>query len=109
MKQNHDTLLRGMIWYWFIVPTAIIAFLAAAGGAGGPASVARFMFFVYLQPLFGMTFFLAFINFGLHGFVEFGPEVPLTPSRDARCVKLPGLAFCTSFLSRSAWVMRLRA
>ena len=75
MKENHDTLLRGVIWYWLIVPTAIIAFLTAMGGAGGPVGVARFMFFVYLEPLFGMTFFLAFINFGLHGFLEFGPKV----------------------------------
>lgn len=74
MKENYNTLLRGVIWYWIIVPTAIIAFLTAAGGPGGPLSVAHFMFFIYLQPLFGMTFFLAFINYGLHGFIEFDPK-----------------------------------
>jgi len=73
MRDNRATLLRGMVWYWLIVPAAIVAALAAAG-AGGPWAVARFMFFVYLQPLLCMTFFLAFINFGLHGFVEFTPE-----------------------------------
>ena len=77
MKENYNTLLRGVIWYWIIVPTAIIAFLTAAGGPGGPLSVAHFMFFIYLQPLFGMTFFLAFINYGLHGFIEFDPKVKI--------------------------------
>ncbi len=56
MRDNRETLLRGVVWYWLIVPAAIIGVLAAAG-AGGPWAVAQFMFFVYLQPLLCMTFF----------------------------------------------------
>mmetsp|Transcript_60373 Transcript_60373/g.160808 ORF Transcript_60373/g.160808 Transcript_60373/m.160808 type:complete len:196 (+) Transcript_60373:873-1460(+) len=71
--ENHDILWRGMFWYWVTVPTFIISVLVFAGNCG-VGQIAWFMWFVYLQPLFGMTFFLAFMNFALHGFVEFGPE-----------------------------------
>jgi len=33
-----------------------------------------FLFFIYLQPLICMTFFLALLNFGFHGFIEFDKD-----------------------------------
>jgi hypothetical protein len=33
-----------------------------------------FVFWIFLQPLFCMTYFLALINFGFHGFIEFDSE-----------------------------------
>mmetsp|Transcript_53441 Transcript_53441/g.134305 ORF Transcript_53441/g.134305 Transcript_53441/m.134305 type:complete len:419 (+) Transcript_53441:180-1436(+) len=54
-------LLKGMITYWLIMPTIILLLTQSLS----------FLFFVYIQPLFCMTYFLAFINFGLHAFIEF--------------------------------------
>jgi hypothetical protein len=33
-----------------------------------------FLFWIILQPLFCMTYFLALLNFGFHGFIEFDSE-----------------------------------
>eukprot|EP01033_Poteriospumella_lacustris_P012007 gene12007-8573_t len=33
-----------------------------------------FLFYIYLQPLFCMTYFLALINIGFHGFLEFDAQ-----------------------------------
>lgn len=33
-----------------------------------------FLFYIYLQPLFCMTYFLALINIGFHGFLEFDEQ-----------------------------------
>ena len=38
-----------------------------------------FLFWIYIQPLFCMTYFLAFLNIGFHGFIEFdesGKSIP---------------------------------
>mmetsp|Transcript_60382 Transcript_60382/g.160860 ORF Transcript_60382/g.160860 Transcript_60382/m.160860 type:complete len:187 (+) Transcript_60382:873-1433(+) len=96
--ENHDILWRGMFWYWVTVPTFIISVLVFAGNCG-VGQIAWFMWFVYLQPLFGMTFFLAFMNFALHGFVEFGPEVmaAFRGDRLALCL-LDGCADCRLFV-----------
>lgn len=56
-----NKLLRGCMIYWVIVPAMIL--LATDSW--------RFLYFIYFQPLLGMTYFLAFMNFGFHGFVEF--------------------------------------
>ena len=66
------TLRRGMILYWAVVPGAILALLVAAGSTAGSAGV--FLFFVYLQPLLAMSTFLALINVGQHGFLEFDAQ-----------------------------------
>ena len=45
--------------YWIILPVATITLFDA-----------QFYFFVVLQPLLCMTFFLSIINHGFHGFIE---------------------------------------
>ena len=72
------TLRRGMIVYWICTPAAILAILIATGSS--LVSALLFLFFVYLQPLLAMSTFLALINVGQHGFLEFdseGRQVPL--------------------------------
>lgn len=59
-----NKLLRGCIIYWLVVPALIL--LATHSWT--------FLYFIYLQPFFCMTYFLAFMNFGFHGFVEFDSE-----------------------------------
>lgn len=56
-----NKLLRGCIIFWVIVPAVLLMVTKSWW----------FLFFIHLQPLFGMTYFLAFMNFGFHGFVEF--------------------------------------
>lgn len=62
-------LLRGMAIYWVGVPAAVFALLTATGSS--TASALWFLFFVYFQPLGAMSCFLALINLGWHGFLEF--------------------------------------
>ena len=56
-----NKLLRGCIIYWLVVPTLILLVTNSW----------VFLYFVYLQPFYCMTYFLAFMNYGFHGFVEF--------------------------------------
>ena len=47
------------------------------------ASSLSFIFWIYFQPLFCMTYFLALLNFGFHGFIEFdeaGKSLPYVNS-----------------------------
>ena len=62
-------LRRGMAIYWMGLPAIILTVLMATGSS--VASALLFLFFIYLQPLFAMTSFLAAINVGQHGFLEF--------------------------------------
>lgn len=66
------TLLRGMAIYWVLVPSGILALLIGTGSSAAAALL--FLFLVYLQPLFAMSTFLAVINVGQHGFLEFDDE-----------------------------------
>lgn len=57
-QRNADLLYKGMVAYWSI--------------AGVILAVTRsfsFLFWFYFQPLFCMTYFLALINYGFHGFL----------------------------------------
>lgn len=45
-----------------------------------------FLFWVYLQPLFCMTYFLALLNFGFHGFLEFDENGMSIPCVNATCI-----------------------
>lgn len=74
---NYKLLRKGFILYWFVGPTIILSSLMLAGNTA--QSALSFLFFIYIQPLFAMSCFLGFINFALHGFVEFkkdGAHIP---------------------------------
>jgi len=45
-----------------------------------------FLFFIYLQPFFCMTFFLGLINIGFHGFLELDEKGNHVPEVDATCI-----------------------
>lgn len=59
-----DKLKRGMMTYWVLVPSLV--FLVTRSFS--------FLFWVYLEPLLCMTYFLALINFAFHGFIDFDEE-----------------------------------
>jgi hypothetical protein len=58
-KAKADLLTRGMISYW-LTALAIVAITRSV----------TFLFWIYLQPLLCMTYFLALLNVGFHGFIE---------------------------------------
>eukprot|EP00468_Gymnochlora_sp_CCMP2014_P008726 CAMPEP_0167753032 /NCGR_PEP_ID=MMETSP0110_2-20121227/7481_1 /TAXON_ID=629695 /ORGANISM="Gymnochlora sp., Strain CCMP2014" /LENGTH=284 /DNA_ID=CAMNT_0007638739 /DNA_START=571 /DNA_END=1422 /DNA_ORIENTATION=- len=60
----YNLLKRGMIYYWIITPGILYAVTGSLS----------FIFFIYLQPCFAMTYFLAFINIGLHGYIEYDAD-----------------------------------
>jgi hypothetical protein len=71
-KAKRDLLMKGIISYW---STAVI-FLAITRSVS-------FVFWIYLQPFMCMTYFLALLNIGFHGFVEFdenGKNIPCVNS-----------------------------
>jgi hypothetical protein len=55
-----NLLWQGMMKYWIIA--AVILLLTRS---------VNFLFWIYLQPLLCMSYFLALINIGFHGFIEF--------------------------------------
>jgi hypothetical protein len=67
--ENYRLLLKGVLLYWVVVPSMIFSGLLLAGST--PLSALGFLFFIYLQPLCAMAFFLGFVNIGFHGFIEF--------------------------------------
>ena len=69
IAENHRRLRRGFALYWGVVPGVIFAGLMLAGCTA--LSSLAFLFFIYFQPLCAMSFFLAFINVGFHGQIEF--------------------------------------
>ena len=72
VDKAHATLRSGMIIYYVLVPFVIVSFLVAAGSTLGSSLL--FLLFVFFQPLLAMSTFLAFINVGQHGFLEFDSE-----------------------------------
>ena len=77
MDKAYSQLMKGMILYWVVIPTAIVILLWAAGSS--PASIGFFLFFIYFQALFAMAFFLTIINIGFHGFIEFDADGKFIP------------------------------
>ena len=70
-------LLRGFLLYWVAVPVVVIGGLTAAGST--LPSAFAFFFFIYLQPFFAMSIFIALLNVSVHGFLEFeedGAHIP---------------------------------
>ncbi len=68
-----NKLLRGCVIYWLVVPSILLLITNSW----------TFLYFIYLQPCFCMTYFLAFMNFGFHGFIEFdgdGNHIPCVNS-----------------------------
>lgn len=77
MEQAYRKLQKGVALYWFVGPTLIVTGLVAAGSTL-PSALA-FLFFIYLQPLFAMSLFIALLNVSFHGFLEFeedGAHIP---------------------------------
>ena len=60
MLRQYDKLLRGCVCYWIVFPVALYLLTHSL----------RKLFFIWLQPLFAMTVFLAVINWAQHGFIE---------------------------------------
>ena len=60
MKSKADQLMSGIKTYWGVV-FAVLAITRSPS----------FVFWLILEPLLCMTYFLALINIGFHGFVEF--------------------------------------
>ena len=69
IAQSYRSLRKGVLLYWGVVPTVLFSGLVLAGCT--PLSSLAFLFFIYFQPLCAMSFFLAFINVGFHGLIEF--------------------------------------
>ena len=59
-KEASDKLTRGIMRY---VTTGVVVLLVTRSPS--------FVFWVYFQPLLCMSYFLALLNFGFHGFIEF--------------------------------------
>jgi len=59
--RSYNLLKQGMVYYWVVIPTIIYILTGSFS----------FIFFIYLQPCCAMMYFLAFINIGLHGYIEF--------------------------------------
>ena len=77
MARAYRQLLKGVVLYWVAGPMVIVAGLTAAGST--VPSALGFLFFIYLQPLLAMSFFIAMINVPFHGFLEFeedGAHIP---------------------------------
>lgn len=60
--REYGQLAWGMVIYYLIVPTALLAMTSGS---------LSFFFFIYLQPMICMTFFLAFMNFAFHAFIDY--------------------------------------
>mmetsp|Transcript_14432 Transcript_14432/g.35301 ORF Transcript_14432/g.35301 Transcript_14432/m.35301 type:complete len:488 (-) Transcript_14432:397-1860(-) len=77
MRDNYYMLRNGMITFWLIVPTLVIGGLVHCGCT--LESSLAFYFFIFIEPLCCMSFFLALINVAFHGFIEFtedGKHIP---------------------------------
>jgi len=81
MDRAYRQLLKGFLLYWVVAPIAIMGGLTAAGST--LPSALTFLFFIYMQPLFAMSTFIALLNVPFHGFLEFeedGAHIPCISS-----------------------------
>jgi len=76
MVSKHNLLLRGIIIYWLVVPAAILLATRSL----------KFLFYIYIEPFCCMAYFLAFLNFGYHGFVDFDEEGRTVPCVSATAI-----------------------
>ena len=73
--KQYSKLYNGVVTYWLV--------------AGGILAVTRsfsFVFWIYLQPLMCMTYFLAMLNYGFHGFLEFDEDGKSIPCVDSTTI-----------------------
>lgn len=64
LGEQWKKLARGMVSYLIVYPLAIYLLTGSWS----------FVFFMYVQPFIGMTFFLSFMNFAFHAFVDYDDE-----------------------------------
>jgi len=57
----YNLLRQGMVYYWVVIPAILYAITGSF----------RFILLIYFEPAVCMMYFLAFINIGLHAYVEF--------------------------------------
>uniref|UniRef100_A0A7S0E067 Fatty acid desaturase domain-containing protein n=1 Tax=Hanusia phi TaxID=3032 RepID=A0A7S0E067_9CRYP len=69
MAKNYKMLLKGMVMYWIVCPIASLSLLIGVAGCSVISSL-KFMFYIWFEPMCGMAFFLALINFAFHAFIE---------------------------------------
>jgi len=74
-RTKYNTLLQGMVIYWTI---ALVLW--------GMTQSFSFVFWIYIQPLFCMSYFLALLNYGFHGFLEFDEQGLNIPVVDATTI-----------------------
>eukprot|EP00607_Mallomonas_marina_P007285 CAMPEP_0182417664 /NCGR_PEP_ID=MMETSP1167-20130531/2108_1 /TAXON_ID=2988 /ORGANISM="Mallomonas Sp, Strain CCMP3275" /LENGTH=362 /DNA_ID=CAMNT_0024591369 /DNA_START=305 /DNA_END=1393 /DNA_ORIENTATION=+ len=78
-RQGHHSkakqLSEGIMIYWVV---ALVLLMLTRS--------VMFVVFIYLQPFFCMTFFLALINIGFHGFLEFDESGKHVPEVDATTI-----------------------
>lgn len=70
-----DVLQKGIVVYW-VTAGAILALTRSFS----------FLFWIYLQPLLCMSYFLALINIGYHGFLEFDESGVSIPCVNSTCI-----------------------
>jgi hypothetical protein len=63
LRSKYDMLRTGVVAYW-----------AASVGLLVVTRSPAFVFWIYFQPFLCMTYFLALINYGFHGFIEFDSQ-----------------------------------
>lgn len=74
-KSKYDKLFSGVVTYW-LVAGSILALTRSFS----------FLFWIYLQPLMCMTYFLALLNYGFHGFLEFDEDGKSIPCVDSTTI-----------------------
>ena len=72
---KYDKLFGGVLTYW-LMAGAILAVTRSAS----------FLFWIYIQPLMCMTYFLALLNYGFHGFLEFDEDGKSIPCVDSTTI-----------------------
>lgn len=74
-QAKYELLEKGMIAYWSIA----IVFVAITRSIS-------FVFWIYIQPFICMTYFLALINIGFHGFIEIDSNGVNIPCVNSTCI-----------------------
>jgi len=74
-KAKADLLEKGVLAYWSIA----LVFIALTRSL-------TFVFWIYFQPFICMTYFLALINIGYHGFIEMDSNGASIPCVNSTCI-----------------------
>ena len=68
--------MKGVIFYFVIVPGILMIITKSPS----------FLFWIYFQPLTCMTYFLALVNVGFHGFIEYSSNDKPIPCVNSSCI-----------------------